>query len=409
MSTNKETMATIQGMLSASGGKITKDFFAKKADNSTLSQQAFKAAMLSDMKAFVQRMDSFRAGSNQSRPIDMTLERGLKEVYGFGSVDAFMQSLGVDPSHHSIQGLATMPDFQEDFRWLIPEVIRAAIRLGLRRQPIHSDLIAGEEAVTQTKVTMPHINMSDAAPERVNEAETIPIGTASFGQRDVTLHKIGKGIRLSDEVLRYVSLNILSVFLQDMGVQLGLGQDTALIDALVNGDESADAFTAPVIGVANTTDGITYKDLLRAWLRMGALGRSPSAMLSNEAAALDILLMDEFKGWSPNTNGAHKNLNVRVPIPQTQNFFVHGNAPSGTKLVLVDSMAAAIKLNATSLLVESERIASNQINGTYATITTGFARLFQDAVLVIDGGQAFSSLGFPAYMDVAARENVKFD
>ncbi len=47
---------------------------------------------------------------------------------------------------------------------------------------------------------MPMVNMSDAAPAKVNEAETIPLGDVSFGQKSVSLFKIGKGFKLTDEV-----------------------------------------------------------------------------------------------------------------------------------------------------------------------------------------------------------------
>ena len=55
-----------------------------------------------------------------------------------------------------------------------------AVRLGLRKNPIYPDLIAAEENVSQPKVTMPSINMSDAMPKKIGEAETIPVGTTSF-------------------------------------------------------------------------------------------------------------------------------------------------------------------------------------------------------------------------------------
>lgn len=198
------------------------------------------------------------------------------------------------------------------------------------------------------------------------------------------------------------------MYLQDAGVKLGLGLDTMAIDVLVNGDDATAAYAAPVIGVEDTAKGIQYIDLLRLWLRMGRLGRQPSGMISNEEVALQILLMDEFRKWSNNTKSSAHDVNLKInsPIPQSQDYFVHGAMPTGKKLGFFDKSSALIKLNASALQVESERIAERQLNGTYATITTGFAKLFTDAFVILDGTQQFSAKGFPDAFDVKASETV---
>lgn len=392
--------AVVKQTLVANKGEVPT---GKPAEGSgLLSAEAIRENILLDFKECVTQADVLRAGSKVRRPIDLSLEGLVKEKFGFGSVESFYAALGINPSFHTMDSLASMSDFQEGYRWILPEIVRAAVQLGLRRNPIYPDLIAAEESVDQKKVTLPHINMSDATPEVVNETETIPVGTVSFGEKDVKLKKIGTGLKISDEVQKYVSLNILSLYLQDAGVKLGLGMDTMAIDVLLNGDGGSDNYAAPVIGVDNTANGIAYFDLLRAWIRMGRLGRLPSAMLSNEAAALKILQLSEFKG--ANYNNVKQNINIKTPIPQSQDYLVHGAMPSTQVLGLLDNTAALLKLNATALQVESARIAERQMNGTYVTITTGFAKLFRDAFLVIDGTQNFTA--FPDFMDVNAAESV---
>ena len=68
--------------------------------------------------------------------------------------------------------------------------------------------------------------------------------------------------------------------------------------------------------------------------------------------------------------------------------------------MMVDPRAAAIKLTAKQLMLESERIVSNQTQAIYASITTGFSKMYQDAALLLDGSQEFTTKGFPEYMDV---------
>lgn len=374
----------------------------------TLSHAAIKENILLDLPEAVRQLNSLRAGGNTRPALDLSFGDFVKEKFGFapsenGSAESLYHALGISASRDTIESLMTMPDFNSQYRWLVPEIIREAVRLGLRRPSIYPNLIQGEETVSQLKVTMPHINMSDATPKLLAEAETIPTGNVSFGQKDVKLSKMGIGLKITDEVEKFVPLNILSIFLQDVGVKLGLGLDTLAINTLINGEQAGES--AAVVGVQSTVAGIAYEDILRAWLRMGRLGRLPNAMLGNEEPAIKVLQLPEFKGFAGDSTT--QKIQIKTPVPQSQDFYVHGAMPAANRLMLVDKMSAMIKLNAAALSVESERIVERQINGTYVTLMTGFATLFRDARLVLDGTLDFNAgNGFPSWMDVAAAENV---
>lgn len=374
---------------------------------STLSNADIRENILLDLPEAMRQLQAIRSGGVNKEAIDLSIGDYVKEKFGYapsdtGSPESLYAQLGISPSRDTIESLMTMNDFNHQYRWLVPEIIREAVRLGLRKPAVYPNLIAGEETVSQLKVTMPHINLSDATPKLLNEAETIPTGNVSFGQKDVKLKKMGIGLKITDEVEKYVPLNILSIFLQDVGVKLNLGLDTLAINTLINGEQAGES--AAVVGVGTVLNGISYVDILKAWLRMGRLGRLPSAMLSNEDAAIKVLQMAEFKGFDGVSTT--QKIVVKTPIPQTQDFYVHGVMPTGDKLMLVDKTAALIKLNAAALSVESERIVERQINGTYVTLATGFATLFRDARLIIDGTLDISTNPYPAFMDVAAAENV---
>lgn len=265
------------------------------SDNS----RQLKESILLDFPAAQKQMDALRAGSKDRRAVDISLGAYIQERWGFsaeqnGSPESFYQAIGLNASHQTLDSLMTMPDFDEGYRWLIPEIIREAVRLGLRRNPIYTSLIAAEETVSQPQVTLPYINMSDAMPKKLGETETFPTGTVSFGHKTVGLQKLGTGLKITDEIQQYVSLNLLSLYLEDVGVKLGLALDALMIDVLINGDGNGNA--APVIGVGTVGD-FAYEDLLRAWIRMGLLGRLPQGIISNEAPALEILSLPEFKGY----------------------------------------------------------------------------------------------------------------
>lgn len=374
------------------------------------SAEVLRENIVVDLQSAIGQLDTMRAGTKDRRAVEVNLAEFAREKWGFapsesGAPDSFYAAIGVNPSNASITSLMSTPDFNEGFRWLVPEVVREAVRLGLRKAPIYGSLIAAEETVLQPTVIMPHINLSDSMPKKLNEAESIPVGTTTFGEKTVKLQKVGTGIKITDEVQQYVSLNMLSLYLQDVGVKLGQALDTMAIATLINGDQADASEAAAVIGV--TTPGtLAYVDMLRTWIRLGRLGKMPKGFLSNEAMALEVLQLAEFKALAGIST--LQKIQVQTPVPATQNAWIHGAMPATNKLLLIDPTSALIKLNSQALRVETERIASKQLNGTYVTLTTGFANLFRDGRVIIDKSLDITAAPFPTWMDVGAAENVAF-
>lgn len=365
-----------------------------------------KSQYKKEIKSVVLTCESLR---KQEKPIDVSLSEFINKKWGI-SMDTLYLDLGIDPSIDTIENIFTLPD--ESVRFLIPEIIRDALRLGLRKAPIWRNLVAAEQTVKQPNLTIPHINMSDATPRKVGEAETIETGIISFGQKDLKLTKIGRGIKIPYEVRNYVSINVVSIFLQDFGVKLGHGIDALMIDVLLNGEQADGSESAPVVGIA-APGTLSFADLLKVWIRLARLGRTPDSIIAGETVALETLDLSEFKtnslgGTSPAGVPTATNLQLQTPIPTNTRYYIHGSMPADQQMI-VDSSAAIIKYNSQPLLVESEKIVSNQTEATYATLTTGFGIVFRDARVVVDDSLDITTNDFPSYMDVDALEQVTFE
>lgn len=343
-----------------------------------------KSQYKKDIQEVVQTLDSMRQDPNN--PVDVSLGEFIKSKWGI-SIDALYDDLGINPSIDTIQNIFTMPDYS--VRWLVPEIIRDALRLGLRKSPIWADFIVSEQTVANPKVTIPHLNMSEAMPRYVGEAETIPKGTISYGSKDFTIKKMGRGISIPYEVQDYVTIDVMAIFLQDFGVKLNHALDSLLIDVLINGEQADGSESALVMGVA-TADTLAYKDLLRIWVRMSRIGRSPFGMIGGEDMAMDTLDLAEFK--TRYTGTPDKQLDLRTRIPERQAFYIHGAVPTD-QAIIVDRASAVIKYNAKPLMVESERIVSNQTMSTYASLTTGFGILYTDGRVILDKSLEIDSPG----------------
>lgn len=367
----------------------------EKLENSQFADQVVKLVKLAD---------SMR--KDKEAPMDVSLADLFKdhttdeknpEGLSFGHL---LDDMGIDPSYDTISNLMTVPTGTDAPRWVVPEIVRSSIKLGLRKAPIFPNVIAGTQRLGALKAIIPSVNLSDAAPRWVAEGETITFGSISYGSKEFKIRKMGRGISLTDEVKDYVSLDVVRIFLEDFGVKLGYALDALAVDVLINGEQADGSESAPVIGVENPGT-LAYRDLLKIWVRLSRLGRAANTMIAGEDMAIDILDLDEFKKRSQGTTDAK--LNVKTPIPNEANLFIHGSIPA-EQVVILDPKTSMLKFDSKPLMVETERIVSNQTEATYVSLSTGFATVFKDSRLVLDSAESFDSFGFPAYMNVDVLE-----
>ena len=304
--------------------------------------------------------------------------------------------LGVNPNLMTVSQLI---DLDQDSRWLVPEIFRDAIRKGLRTSPFYNKLIIGNETVAQPQVNMPYIDLSDAEPVETEEAESASKGTISYGNKTVKIMKQTMGINITYEAIQYTSINLLTIFIQDIGIKLGQKLNTALINILINGDQEDGSESAAVVGVNNTTTGVLYKDFLYGWIRGSRLGRQYSSIIAGEVMANKILELSEFKQKQQGT--PLQNIVVNETLPNQSQLYVSAQVPA-SKMIALDPKFAAVQLTSAPLLVEGDKLVSKQIQETVASITTGFANVFRDARYVLDESLVNAYDGatndFPSYM-----------
>ena len=351
-----------------------------------------KAKLRQEVKSVHDELNALRMA--KENPVDVTIEDYVQMKYGM-EFNEYLKSMDINPGVETVSNILNSNDVV-DVRWIVPEIFRSALRKGYRNAPIYPNIIRAEEQLTSPSVIIPHLNMSDATPRKVAEGETIPLGSVSFGSRKYSMFKVGRGISITDEIKRYSSINFLSIYLQDFGVLLGHVTDYLAIECLINGEQKDGSESAPVIGV-KTPGQVAYRDLLKIAVRSGRLGRNLTTMIGGEDMAIDILDLPEFSKRESGTTRA--NLNIKSPIPQNLDFFVHGVVDSD-QVIMLDKSASLLKLNGMPLKVESERIVSNQTEAFYASLETGFAKMYRDGSIILDKSVDFTDAGFPEYMDI---------
>lgn len=284
-------------------------------------------------------------------------------------------------------------------RFMSREVFLDPVMRGAVQATFYPDLIIRQETVLQPNVTIPKIDLSDAVLKDSAEAATIQEGSVTYGSKDVKLVKKARGFKVTYEAIQYNSLSLAQLWFEDAGRVLGHTLNGMAVDAIISGDQADTSESAAVIGVDNTANGITWKDLARVAIRFAMLGRVGMQAIGNEDSALNFVNLPEMK--QKYAGSALLNTMMKSALTFPEDLYVSTKV-TGTginaKLVIQDPSASLVQLTAAPLLVESERIVSKQIEAAYVSITTGFAKIQRNASLVIDPSLAFSGNGFPAWM-----------
>jgi hypothetical protein len=409
--------------------RVKRHFAEAKANNGVGIEDPsdIRETFEDQLPKFAQNIAHTRAGmhedkkGNKSQPYDITLDEALKLTYGI-DFKQYLKSLGIYTQadklvdvgrrfgleglnkrrfeelmiDHSSFGLpASTQDINADYRFIIPEVVAQAVRIGYQHAALHPNWIATTQNLAKQKLTMPQILRGDAMPTRVNEGANIPMGSLAFGKKEVEVFKIGTGFSVTDELMLEATLDMFFLFLQEVGSDMSIGADTLAVSTLVNGEQADLSESAPVIG-ATTAATLAPLDLRRIRSRMGRLKNTITRAIMGE----DDTLIDLNAG---NTSREEKTPEQYLGIP-VDNWVL----PPGQSLFL-NARNTMVKLAYRGLLTERRRNPQKQEDELFISDWIGFAIIRRDARVILDKDVTFASTPFPSYMDIDARINVAFN
>jgi len=308
--------------------------------------------------------------------------------------------------HSQFDALNNTQQINADHRFLIPELIMAAIRLDYEGGNQNENWVSSTMNISQRKVTMPQIKRGNATPRRIGEAESIPFGTVRFGQKDAQVFKIGMGFQITDELVEATPLDMLFEFMGEVGTEMSIGADVEAARVLLNGEQTNLSESAPVIGV-QTVGQYSYKDIRLAISRMTRLKRNVTRIITGETDGIDLSLLDEFKGFAGDTKLANLQQMLGIPATLINDIFV---MPSNQIMFLAPG-SAMVKLQYKSMKTEERRNPQTQVSELFVSDYVGYAIKRRDGRLVVDKSLAYGSpdnATFPSYMDVDARINNGF-
>lgn len=296
---------------------------------------------------------------------------------GTNAQDYCAQEFGVDLNKLTVERF-----FQSDpnAKWLFPDIVREAVVAGMKRKPVYPSLIVRDEHVEGTAYDIPYVEESESeeSVHAVAEGASIPESEIQYGDRVIRLAKLGRGVIASYEAVRRMSVDLLRVHLQRIGERLGHDLDQLLALVLANGDESGDA-SAPVTLKTATAGTWTYEDVLNGYLHLSLNHYfTPTHVLAGASLCKKLLGFSEFKEavlFDFAKTGS-------LPTPLGMQLVPIEGQPDN-RLTIMDAGYAVAKLTEQDLLVESDKLISQQWDRTYLTVVTNFAILYPKARVVV--------------------------
>jgi len=389
----------VSSVVNARSGKLMDTFGRPIAANDVSLDKALQLYYGVDLTSWLKQLQIY-GGSDTL--YTMARRFGVNNLSA-GSVESLLFE------HGQFEGLNTTDDVDKSFRWLIPEVILAAIRTDYEATSMHQNWIASTQNVTQrTGIKMPLIKRGNATPRKIGEAESIPFGSISFGEKSVDVFKVGTGFKITDELVEASSLNLLFNFLGEVGTDMSLATDVEALNVLVNGEQADSTESAPVVGV-DVVDEYSYKDLKRVVARMERLRRSVTRIITGEDDGLDIALLDEFKGFPGDTKLGNLQGIMGKLLSLANDIYVM----PADQVMMIAPQKCMTKLQYRGMKTERRRNPQTQEDEIFVSDYVGFAILRRDGRVIIDNTILYDAVagevgGFPLYMDIDARLNTAF-
>lgn len=265
-----------------------------------------------------------------------------------------------------------------DSEVLFPAFISNQIIAGLLLGSLVQELVAKTEIIEG--VNYQKLTLTDSEPDRqlreVGEGVEFPATKISVGDEMVKMKKYGRYLEASYEALSGQKVGVFALFLQRIGVQIGIDETDDAILVAVNGDGNSNA-AGKTVDVASSGT-IAVADVIN--FASGA----PSPYKVNKFVAKKALLQEYWATLAGMSNPYDQFGFVGISLPRSLEWDRAASLVDADVAVGVDSRFALARLSSGGVMTEAENIIRRQIKGTAISIYSGFMVLDNDAVTLFD-------------------------
>lgn len=259
---------------------------------------------------------------------------------------------------------------------LFPEYVSRAIKLGMEYANALPDITA-----TVTKIDGMDYRSIVSDPDDdtrslkvVSEGAFLPQTTIKTQESLVKLLKRGRMLVSTYEALRFQRLDLFTVTLKQIGAYIARTQLADAVNVLVNGDGNSNG--AKVIN-ASASGTLKYTDLVRLWTELTPY--ELNTLLVPTALMEKILAMPEMQD-SQATLDFHGTGRMITPMGAK---LIHVPTLDSGKIVGIDKTCALEMVQAGDVLVDYDKLIDRQLERATVSVISGFAKLFNDASVVL--------------------------
>ena len=261
---------------------------------------------------------------------------------------------------------------------LFPEFLTRAIKQGIQASDVLSSIVAATTKIEGVDYRSIKSTTASSSDEYIAEGGSLRSVNVTKNSGLVSLKKHGRLLSSSYEALRFQNLDVIAVILKQIGMDIAKEQlKGAVTELLGSGDTAAAKITATYASGA-TKPALSYSHLLELW--KGLTPYKLNVMLASKGTINDILSLSEMRDAV-----------AGLDFQGTGNIVT----PMGAKLILCDSVSAnniigldkdfALQMvQSGDVVVEYDKVIDKQLERAGITMTTGFSKIFGDAVKYLD-------------------------
>lgn len=259
---------------------------------------------------------------------------------------------------------------------LFPEYVSRAIKVGMEYADVLPDITATFTKIDgmdyRSIVSDPDSDMKEL--KVVSEGAMLPSTVIKTQENLVKLLKRGRMLVSSYEALRFQRLDLFTVTLKQIGAYIARTQLADAVEVLVNGDGNDN----PAITIEVAESGaITYNDLLKLWTTLSPYELNtllvPTAMMEK------ILAMPEMQD-SQATLDFHGTGRMITPMGAK---LIHVPTLSSDTIIGLDKTCALELVQSGDVMVDYDKLIDRQLERATISVISGFAKVFNDACVVL--------------------------
>lgn len=341
-------------------------------DNLTLEKGMYKDA-LAKGKTFTQFLEEQDSSKDYNDGLD-AYERQLKRF------DIVAKGAGADIVE---KFFAT-----NESAVLFPEYISRTVLVGLEKANILPAIVATTTHIKED--TYRSIYMDDGADakkrkqlRRVSEGAPMPVTQIKTKENVTNIFKYGRELDVTYEALRRKKLNVVEVFLQQIGRQIAMDMAYDAVKTIISGDGNNNAAEVLKIGdatIGGTADTLTYDEYIALWAEFDPY--EMNTVLAPKKQLKDILTLPEFKdpqaGFTFQKDGkliSPLGANL-VRADQISELNIDG-------IVGLDKGLCLEEVVEQGITTETDKLIDRQIERTVISKVGGFNKLFQPSAKIL--------------------------